>query len=103
MTSPPISQVVEILNKQRNGLITTDEANSQINTLSKYDVRYDLSKFFYHSPVNQQYAINVNGGSKKDIYLFSAGYDRNSLPQVSGKYKRITLNSFNTFFSIYNL
>ncbi|HEX9512288.1 MAG TPA: SusC/RagA family TonB-linked outer membrane protein [Puia sp.] len=103
LTSPPISPVVEILNNQRNGLITTDEANSQINTLSKYDVRYDLSKFFYHSPVNQQYAINVNGGSKKDIYLFSAGYDRNSLPQVSGKYKRITLNSFNTFFPIDNL
>lgn len=96
MSQPPISQVVEILDKQRNGLLTPEQVNQQINGLSKHDVRYDMQKYLYRPSVNQQYSINLTGGGNKITYLFSAGYDKNLSELRGNDNQRITIRSDNT-------
>lgn len=96
-SQPPISPVVNLLNQAANGAITQQAANAQINALSNYDVRNDLQKYFYRNAVDQQYNVNITGGSKSATYMFSAGYDKNLPMQDGSEYDRITLNSQNTF------
>lgn len=98
-----VSPVVDLLNQESNGTITASQANSQINALRNVDVRNDLSKYFYQSPVDQQYNLNLSGGSNKATYFFSAGYDNDPSIQVGSGSQRITLNSQNTFTPIKNL
>jgi hypothetical protein len=43
----PYSPVVQILNNQKNGLITSEEATIQIDGLRKYELRDDMSKYLY--------------------------------------------------------
>lgn len=100
---PPVSPVVEILAKLRAGLITQPEATSQVNVLRGMDVRKDISEGFYRSAVNQQYAMNLSGGTDKANYFFSAGYDRNMDGQKGNEFSRVTLSSTNVFTPVKNL
>jgi hypothetical protein len=100
---PPLSPVVGILNDERNGTISPDQANAMISSFSNNDVRKSLSKYFYQHAVNQQYALSLSGGSEKASYLFSAGYDNNTGSQVGSKNNRLTLNSLATFLPVKNL
>lgn len=102
-TFPAISPVVEILNKQRNGIISATDAKTQVNALSSYDIRNSLKKYFYQKSLNQQHAFNFRGGSDKANYFFSAGYDKNISNQKGASADRITLNSINTFNPVRNL
>ncbi|HWZ15446.1 MAG TPA: SusC/RagA family TonB-linked outer membrane protein [Mucilaginibacter sp.] len=102
-TFPAISPVVNILNEQQNGQISASDANSQINALRGLDERNDLSKYFYRRAVNQQYGLNLSGGTDKETYYFSTGYDNDLQSQVGSKFDRITINSLNTFTPIKNL
>lgn len=96
-TNRPYSPVVSILNDQKNGLLTAEEANSKIDALRKYDLRDDMTKYLYRSSVKQQYALNINGGSKKYTYYFSAGYDRNQNSEKGNTFSRVSLNSNQVF------
>lgn len=93
----PLSPVVELLIAQRDGMLTEQEASSQIDTLKSIDIRDDLSKYFYRNGINQQYAFNVTGGSAHHQYYLSAGYDNESQNLHGNAYDRITLNAANTF------
>jgi len=102
-TAPPISPVVNLLNEAANGTISQSAANAQINAFKNDDVRNDLQKYFYRNAVDQQYNLNINGGTEKTAYTFSAGYDKNLPMQVGGEYDRITINSQSTFNITKNL
>lgn len=93
----PISPVVELLIKQRDGGISVADANSQIAAIAGHDVRNDLQRYWYKHAVNQQYALGLSGGSDKAAYLFSAGYDRN-VSALDGTYRRMNLRSDNSFY-----
>lgn len=92
-----VSPVVEILNQQKNGLITADEAALQLNMLEKLDVRNDFEKYIYQTAVSQQYALNIHGGSEKVKYFFSGGLDKGVNNLVGNQNQRVTLRSDNTF------
>lgn len=92
-----VSPVVEILNKRRTGQITAADSAMQIDELRNIDFRNDLLKYYYRNSFNQQYQINLSGGTSKIRYFFSGGYDR-GLPNIKGNSNsRITLNSQNTY------
>jgi TonB-linked SusC/RagA family outer membrane protein len=93
----PLSPVVQLLIAQRDGKISSADANAQINALASHDVRNDLQKYWYRKSVNQQYALNLNGGSDKSSYMFSAGYDHN-LSALDGTYQRLNLRSDYSFY-----
>ncbi|SFG87905.1 TonB-linked outer membrane protein, SusC/RagA family [Pedobacter insulae] len=98
-----LSPVVAILNRQRKGEITEQQANSQIDALRGHDVRSDLEKYFYQKPVTQQYALNFSGGAERHTYFVSAGYDKNLLSKVGNDGDRLSLNMSNTFKITSNL
>lgn len=91
------SPVVEILNKQRSGIISQSDATSQIDALRLSDLRRDADKYIFRPSTSQQNYLRLSGGSDKTSYLFSFGYDRNlSGVQGPGKYERFTINSQNS-------
>ncbi|WP_345949032.1 SusC/RagA family TonB-linked outer membrane protein [Mucilaginibacter sp. PAMB04274] len=94
---PPVSPVVELLNQQRNGQISSNEADAQINALRNYDVRKDFDKYIYRTGINQQHALSLSGGSGSANYFFSAGYDKNLYNLMNSGYDRVTIKSNNIF------
>jgi TonB-linked SusC/RagA family outer membrane protein len=98
-----LSPVVELLIKKRDGKIPAAEADAMIHELRKNDIRRDFDQYIYRKSVNQQYSLNLTGGSEKVTYNFSAGYDNNLDNLKRNSYDRLTLNSYNTFNPVKNL
>ena len=96
-TATQISPVGEILIRQKNGLIGAADASAQISSLRTVNYRKDLNNYFYQPAVNQQYAINLNGGGTNNQYFFSAGFDNNQPNLKYNNYQRFTLNGNNTY------
>ncbi len=90
-----LSPVIELLVKQTAGMISPEAVNVQLKALSANDVRNDFNHFIYKPGINQQYVINVEGGSASSAWLLSAGYDRNN-DNLSNLYKRTSLKVQNT-------
>jgi TonB-linked SusC/RagA family outer membrane protein len=91
-----LSPAVEILLKQRNGDISTSEAEQQLARLKDHDVRNDLKKYFYQTKVTQQYALNFSGGSEKSTYYLSLGYDNNRPNEVGNRDSRVSMTLQNS-------
>lgn len=103
----PVTPVVDLLAKQR-ALPTTDlqgraAIDRQIDAYRNYDSRNDILKYLYREPVNQQYALNVTGGSKNLSYLLSGGFDKNLGADIDIDYQRINLRSNTTLKPIKDL
>jgi TonB-dependent starch-binding outer membrane protein SusC len=99
---PVLSPVVEILLNETNGQLTASEANNQLNGLRNLDVRNDFTKYIYQQGVNQQYALNLKGGSDKLAYFLSGGLDRNT-DNLHSKYTRLNFRWENDFKPVENL
>lgn len=99
---PPFSPVYEILFRQRNGQLSAAGANSQIDALRKVDLRDQFQKYIYQQSVNQQYAVNLRGGTNKMGWMFSAGFD-NNISELAATYKRVNLRWQNTYQPLKNL
>ncbi len=95
-TAGALTPVVELLGQIRNGTIDSASGYAQINALRKVDTRKDLNKYFYRPSANSQYSLNVSGGSARDQYYLSAGYDKNLSNLVRDQYDRVTLTGNNT-------
>lgn len=90
----PFSPVYEILFKEKNGLISSQDAEAQINAYRKHDVRDDYAKYFYRKGINQQYALSASGGGRQFAYLLSGSYD-NDIDNLYAGYQRVSLHSLN--------
>lgn len=90
---PMLSPVVEILLKQKSGIITSSDAQTQLSALKSNDVRNNFIKYVYRKSVKQQYSVNIRGGNSSSSYSFTAGYDDNLENLIRDSYKRFTLNS----------
>ncbi|WP_185286267.1 SusC/RagA family TonB-linked outer membrane protein [Chryseobacterium indologenes] len=101
--NPAYSPVVSILNDQKNGLITEQQANAKIDALRSGDLRKDITKYLYQPSVKQQYALNLNGGTNKYTYYFSAGFDKNQNSEKGNSFSRVSLNSNQVFRPIEKL
>lgn len=95
---PPLSPVVELLIAQRDGQLSAVQAQQQIEALKSRDVRDDYSRYLYRKSVNQQYAIQLAGGSDNQSYHLSAGFDRNQSSLVRNDLSRVTVNAGNTIW-----
>ncbi|RZK39827.1 MAG: SusC/RagA family TonB-linked outer membrane protein [Pedobacter sp.] len=91
------SPVLDLLIARRDGKISATEADSQIDAFRNKDVREDLRKHLYRNSVNQQYALNIRGGSQNQRYIVSAGFDDNLASTVGNSFSRTTLNATNTY------
>lgn len=102
-TYPALSPVVEILDKEKKGQISTSDANSLIDQFRSQDVRESFSKYVYRTSLNQQYAVNLSGGSQTIRYSVSGGYDRIKSTLVGDEGKRLTFRSGISFIPIKKL
>jgi TonB-linked SusC/RagA family outer membrane protein len=93
---PPFTPVYEILFRERNGLISSEEAAASIDRLRAIDVRDDFSKYFYQNAVNQQHSVSLRGGSENVNYFLSTGIDRN-INNLDAFYQRINIRSENSY------
>lgn len=89
----PLSLVAEMLIAQRDGNLSSQELERQLDYLKTLDVRDDMLKGLYRNRIDQQYALTVNGGADKMRYLFSTGYDKNRPQEINNAYSRISLRS----------
>lgn len=91
-TKQDLSPLVEDLFAKELEQITDQELQVRLDAYGKRDVRRHLEEYLYRPSLNQQYALNVSGGSAGYSYLFSMGYDANMETQVDRSRSRITLN-----------
>ncbi|MBD1362974.1 SusC/RagA family TonB-linked outer membrane protein [Mucilaginibacter sp. ZT4R22] len=93
---PALSPVIELLIAQRDGKISAAQAQQQIEALKNQDVRKDYSRYLYRKSVNQQYALQLTGGSDNQSYHLSTGFDRNQSNLLRNDLSRVTVNAGNT-------
>lgn len=90
---PVLSPVVQILDQQRNGQISSADATAQIDALRTRDVRNDYLRYLYREAVQQQYSLALSGGRENISYRTSLGFDDNLSTLIGNKDNRITFNS----------
>jgi TonB-linked SusC/RagA family outer membrane protein len=100
---PVISPAVQLLADNRAGTLSDNALATQLNALGKININDQLSKYFYRRAINQQYALNLSGGSNKATYYFSAGYDKDLSGLKDNGTQRITINTQNTFYPVKDL
>ena len=93
----PLSPVVELLIAKRDGTQTAAQVDAQIAALSQLDIRNDMEKHLYQNDLQQQYYLQLSGGSLAQRYQFSLGYDTQKADLVGNQQKRISLNAGNSF------
>ncbi|QNK61104.1 SusC/RagA family TonB-linked outer membrane protein [Pedobacter sp. PAMC26386] len=98
-----LSPVVQILDQQDKGQISPTDATNQINALRGGDTRTDYMKYLYRKSVNQQYALNISGGSKQISYYLSGGFDKNMNSLVTSDNNRLSFRSNVTIRPVKNL
>lgn len=94
---------VELLIKKKAGTISDEDFNAQEALMKTTDSRNEALKDLYQPSINQQYALNINGGEKTYRYYLSAGYDNNRSYLTGNQSNRLNLNLQNTFKPIQNL
>ncbi|HEY7159755.1 MAG TPA: carboxypeptidase-like regulatory domain-containing protein, partial [Acidobacteriota bacterium] len=94
---PPLSPVIEILTKQKNGSISPSDADNQINLLKQNNAREDLDKYFYRLGTKQQYALSISANTPNINYFMSVGWDHNNSNVVGQQYDRVSFRTQNTF------
>ncbi|GGH00129.1 SusC/RagA family TonB-linked outer membrane protein [Parapedobacter pyrenivorans] len=100
---PVITPAVEIMEKQRQGELSDEEAQRLLNGLRTRDIRHDLANYVYQRPLAQQYALNMNGGGDRLSYFIAGGMDKARNHQVGDGSQRITLRTQSTFNPIKHL
>ncbi|MDV3936910.1 SusC/RagA family TonB-linked outer membrane protein [Elizabethkingia anophelis] len=85
---PVLTPVVDILNKEQQGLLLHDEAMKQIDRLRNIDVRDQYQKYMYQPKENRQYALNLSGSAQRLSWTSFIGYDDN-FGNLGEKYQRL--------------
>lgn len=93
---PVLSPVVQLLIAQRDGKISSEEAQVQIARYRQQDVRRDFSKYLYQNSINRQYSFSMKGGGSAVSYYLSGGLDQNDDNLVRNGLDRVTVNSMLT-------
>lgn len=91
-----MSPAVEIFLKRRSGQISPADSASAIKQLANIDSRAEYLNYFYTKPVTQQYYINLRGGSDRNAYTFSAGYDH-ILGETFNKFDKLNIKVENSY------
>lgn len=86
-----LPEAVELFIAQRDGKISETELEAKLNRLKGKDVRNDIAKYLYRQAVGQQYALSLRGGSARQRYALSLGYDKQLASLKGGDWQRISL------------
>lgn len=97
-----LTPAVEIFQQRSNGIISSADSASEINTLKSIDSRNQYLKYFYTNAITRQYSLNIRGGNNNNAYTFSLDYDK-ALDELSGKSSKLNIGFENIFRPAKNL
>jgi TonB-linked SusC/RagA family outer membrane protein len=100
---PVVSPVVQMLDRQRKGELSSAELQKQLDALRDNDIRNEELKYFYRMPVSQQYWLSLSGGTARSGHYFSLGYDKETLSLKHNDDASLNINSQNTYKPVKNL
>lgn len=93
----PLPDADQLVYKRNSGIITQEQMDSQLAALTSYNNNEDYSRLFTRDAFNQQYNLNVSGGSENVSYYFTVGYLNNSLNQIKSGNRQFQLTGRTTF------
>lgn len=91
-----LTPVVDLLNQEKNGLLSAAELQYRLNLLKNIDVRDEYRKFMYQPSQKLQYAVHISEGGPKLAWITGLGYDDNS-GSLGEKYQRTNFRLQNTW------
>ncbi|MBE8722021.1 SusC/RagA family TonB-linked outer membrane protein [Sphingobacterium pedocola] len=94
----PYTPIVDLLIRKRDDPEQAVTIDREIERLTSIDVRDDLSRYFYRPAVNQQHALNIQGGGERNSFYLSLGYDRNREELIGNSLQRVSINARNTLY-----
>lgn len=92
-TWPIVSPAVELLNNFREGDISEEVLLMELDKLKDGDIRRDISRYLRQKAINQQYVVQLSGGSAKASTLISLGYDNRRDQVVGNGSNRLTMRA----------
>jgi len=98
-----LTPVIQLLKRHKEGDLNEVDLNMQLDLLRGIDMRDDFNKYIYRKSVNQQYNVQLSGGSEKINTSFSIGYDKNLDNLVTSSYKRFTAKNNTQLRPVKNL
>ncbi|MDN4011058.1 SusC/RagA family TonB-linked outer membrane protein [Chryseobacterium gambrini] len=93
---PVLSPVVDLLNKAKNGLISSDEADRQIQQLKGIDAKEQFRRYMYTPSEKRQYYVGITGGAPAFLWSTALGYDDNT-GNLGEDYNRMNLRFQNVW------
>lgn len=99
----PLTPVIELLEKVKNGVITSEQGQDAINKLKAVDYRDDLKNYFYRTGVGNQNSASISGATGINSYYLGFGWDNMNSTNVGSSNGRISINANNTFRATKNL
>jgi len=94
-----LSPIVNLLNKEKNGIINNEELTDEINLLRQNDIRQQFSQYMYKTAKNQQYFLNLSHGTQSHKWSSSVGYD-NNLASLGDNNERFNIR-FNNSYQVF--
>lgn len=93
---PALTPAVVVFHKRSQGLISAADSARQIDELKSIDSREQYDKYFFQSPLAQQYALNARGGSSKMAWLISGGYTKH-IDNLAASFDKLNLRVNNSY------
>ncbi|MCD0490070.1 SusC/RagA family TonB-linked outer membrane protein [Pedobacter sp. MC2016-14] len=87
--SPP----VVIIARRAAGIISTEEADRQLNILKSYNNTEDYGRLFLQNSTTQTHNLDISGGSENATYFITAMYNNSDLTQIKNNNNRISLSA----------
>ena len=95
--------IIESMFAFEEGKIDRNQLNDILEKIKSFDIRDEATKYLYRQAHTQQYALNIRGGSTKNFYYLSAGFDENEQSIKGNENTRTTLTASNDFELFPNL
>lgn len=87
----------EILLDKDAGLIDQKELEQRFAKLGSYDNASDYGRLFLRNALNQQFDLNMSGGTDKATYYISANYLRNRFSKMNNSDGRFLISARSNF------
>jgi TonB-linked SusC/RagA family outer membrane protein len=88
-----VAPLAELLYSFDQGDISQQELDGGINQYRTADLRVDTEKYLQRTSINQQYALQISGGAKRNTYQLSLGWDKNLNTGIASDLSRITFSA----------
>lgn len=102
-TKTPLTPVVELLIKKRDGLISAADADQQIDAMRQVDALSQYEKYFLQNRVIAQNALSFSGGGANSRYYLTLGYDKDKSNYIGNSFDRFSINATNSFTPFRNI